>query len=94
MSAYGNLKPNTKARGRRDKVKFFDSADWAMKGQNTAEPSPSTDQKKPVAPPFTQMDNQDEGESPLAAYEQQPGGESLLVSGNSTSTGEDSPLAG
>ena len=32
---YGGLKSNKKARNRRDKVKFFDSADWAMKNQNT-----------------------------------------------------------
>ena len=29
----GKLKANPRARGRRDKVKFFDSADWAMKSQ-------------------------------------------------------------
>ena len=33
---FGNLRPNNKARNRRDKVKFFDSADWAMRQQNQA----------------------------------------------------------
>ena len=33
-SKFGNLRPNKKARNRRDKVKFFDSADWAMRQQN------------------------------------------------------------
>lgn len=31
---YGGLKTNNKARGRRGKVAFFDSADWAMRNQN------------------------------------------------------------
>jgi hypothetical protein len=34
--AFGNLKGNDRAKGRRDKVKFFDSADWAMKKQGEA----------------------------------------------------------
>jgi hypothetical protein len=32
--SFGALKPNKKARGRRDKLKFFDSADWAMKNKD------------------------------------------------------------
>jgi hypothetical protein len=31
---FGSLLPNKKARGRREIVKFFDSADWAMKQKN------------------------------------------------------------
>ena len=60
---YGKLRPNQKARGRRGGVKFFDSADWAMKngdkqGQQPAEqPSPYT---------IAEGENQAEGESPLA----------------------------
>jgi hypothetical protein len=33
--SFGALKKNAAARGRREKVKFFDSADWASGRQNT-----------------------------------------------------------
>lgn len=32
-SKFGGLRVNPKARAKRDKRKFFDSADWAMKAQ-------------------------------------------------------------
>ena len=61
---YGKLKPNPKARGRRGGVKFFDSADWAMKNGDKQMPS---DQQPAV--PYTQIvegEQPKEGESPLA----------------------------
>jgi hypothetical protein len=35
---FGALKPNPAARGRRDKIKFFDSADWAS-GRQPVDPN-------------------------------------------------------
>ena len=85
---FGNLKSNPKARGRRGGMKFFDSADWAMKNADAGKP-----QDQPVANPvsFTQMaegEEKNDGESPLF------GGESVLGSGESPLGGGDSPLAG
>ncbi|OHT16060.1 hypothetical protein TRFO_42106 [Tritrichomonas foetus] len=42
---FGNLRQNSKARNRRDKVKFFDSADWAMRQQNQAASGESQEQQ-------------------------------------------------
>lgn len=60
----GNLRPNPKARGRRDKVKFFDSADWAMKSQNDANESVKTTPQNLQA--YTEQGNDDDGTSLLA----------------------------
>ena len=61
---YGKLKPNPKARGRRGGVKFFDSADWAMKnGDKQVTP------EQPAAVPYAQIaegEQPADGESPLA----------------------------
>ena len=96
---YGKLGSNSKARGRRDKVKFFDSADWAMKNQDQNQ---QDDQQAPKTPNFSQIAGKgtEEGESPLAQPDSPtdntdsplgqpaPDGESPLA------MGEDSPLAG
>ena len=61
---YGKLKPNARARGRRGGVKFFDSADWAMKnGDKQAQPA-----EQPAVPYATNIEGEQpaEGESPLA----------------------------
>lgn len=76
---YGGLRVNTKARGRRrDKVKFFDSADWAMKGQGGEGPmQPVEGEQKNLsnfAPPANDATEDsnlflltaDQNESPLA----------------------------
>jgi hypothetical protein len=62
---YGKLKPNAKARGRRGGVKFFDSADWAMKN---GDKQLGTDEQPAV--PYAQIaegEQPADGESPLAA---------------------------
>ncbi|KAH0787143.1 hypothetical protein GPJ56_009141 [Histomonas meleagridis] len=61
----GRLKANPRARGRRDKVKFFDSADWAMKSQQGDQ-----QQDNPLPPSlasYTEQGNKkDDGSSLLA----------------------------
>jgi hypothetical protein len=75
---FGNLRANAGAKGRRDLVKFFDSADWAMKKQGEAgdAPNPATDSPpQPALASFTQGDAEPtplaEGssDSPLAGGE-------------------------
>lgn len=56
---YRGLKVNAKARGRRQKKQFFDSADWAMKG--------AKEESQPNASPaLSQLDGDNKDESPLA----------------------------
>lgn len=88
----GGLKINKKARGRRDKVKFFDSADWAMKGQNQDQcAQPPTEN---VLSAYTQLPEgvPNDGESPLADENESSlaggGPQSLIAESN------ESPLAG
>jgi hypothetical protein len=62
---FGNLRANAGAKGRRDKVKFFDSADWAMKKQGEAgdaQPPPEGTPPQAVLASFTQGDTE---ETPL-----------------------------
>lgn len=60
----GGLKPNPRARGRRDKVKFFDSADWAMKNQETKDAEKAPPQRMQV---YTEQGKEcDDGSSLLA----------------------------
>ena len=78
---FGNLKPNQRARGRRDKVKFFDSADWVMKQGENAEPAPE-DAGPSVAPYGTFVEvGTDEGASPLTG-DGEPEGASPVAGGN------------
>lgn len=88
----GGLKINKKARGRRDKVKFFDSADWAMKGQYQDQGAqPPTEN---VLSAYTQLPEgtPNDGESPLADDNESPigggGPQSPIAESN------ESPLAG
>ncbi|EAY05262.1 hypothetical protein TVAG_020080 [Trichomonas vaginalis G3] len=64
-SGYGKLKANPKARNRRGGVKFFDSADWAMKNGNEQkqEEQPTT---VPYNAQITEGEAPADGESPLA----------------------------
>ncbi|KAH0785248.1 hypothetical protein GPJ56_010891 [Histomonas meleagridis] len=65
----GKLKANPRARGRRDKVKFFDSADWAMKSQQG-------DQQGNPLPPnlasYTEQGNENGESSSLAGNNDSP----------------------
>lgn len=67
-SGYGKLKANPKARNRRGGVKFFDSADWAMKNGN--ENQKQEEEQQPTTVPYnaqiTEGETPNEGESPLA----------------------------
>ena len=56
QTCYGRLKANPKARARRGRVKFFDSADWAT-GKQTNEP---TQQAFPYVVEEEQMPDYDE----------------------------------
>lgn len=61
-SPYGRLRVNPKARGRRQKKQFFDSADWAMKGDRE-------EQQPNASPALNQLYGDDKGESPLTGNE-------------------------
>jgi hypothetical protein len=57
--AFGNLKRNDRAKGRREQVKFFDSADWAMKKEGEAADGaapPPGSAPQPVMNAFPQND--------------------------------------
>lgn len=64
----GGLKPNPRARGRRDKVKFFDSADWAMKNQEGNDSSRSPPQRMQV---YTEQGKESDDGSSLLANDNQ-----------------------
>lgn len=103
---YGGLKSNKKARNRRDKVKFFDSADWAMRNQNQQNGGADQDAEGNLPRAnFQQIPDQDQGkDSPLEASalsggdnnDQSPlsggdnNGQSPLSGGNN----DESPLSG
>ena len=72
--SFGNLKQNKTARGRRGQVKFFDSADWVMRGQNEGREQPQECAPAPAGPPnlspfLPEDEAPPEGESPLADEE-------------------------
>jgi len=87
---FGNLKPNNAAKQRRGAVKFFDSAEWAMKGQTGCAQCNIPDSPNVTQDTISQNEGKDqnEGISPLA------GGDSLLTGGDSFLTGGDSALCG
>lgn len=72
--SFGNLKANKKARGRRGQVKFFDSADWAMRNREEGgSEQPQECAPAPAGPPnlspfvaAPEDESPQEGESPLA----------------------------
>ncbi|KAK8898790.1 hypothetical protein M9Y10_001082 [Tritrichomonas musculus] len=90
-SKFGNLRPNKKARNKREKVRFFDSADWAMRQQNekngdTQEQPQQDDDVLRVS----QISSIVDSEQPV------DNGNSSLISGSPMAQGGDSgsPLAG
>ena len=99
---YGKLNSNSKARGRRDKVKFFDSADWAMKNQDQNQDDQQAPPQNAIPPPFSQIAGKgaEEGESPLAQPDsptdnnESPLGQPVSDGESPLAMGEDSPLAG
>ena len=86
---FGNLRQNKNARKRRDKLKFFDSADWAMRQQNQAAdaaPEEQPNQEDGVLH-VSQMPSIVDGEQPAANNTNS----TLISEGSDPSLG--SPLA-
>ena len=87
---YGGLKSNRKAKNRRDKVKFFDSADWAMRNQNQQGNADQDAEGNLPRANFQQIPDQDQdGYSVLA--NDSPLEVSALAGGNNNN---ESPLSG
>ncbi|OHS99873.1 hypothetical protein TRFO_08172 [Tritrichomonas foetus] len=96
QSRYGGLRSNNKARNRRDKVKFFDSADWAMRNQNQqGAQGQGADQGNLPTANFQNMPDQgaDDGQSNsfLANESNADAGGSVLAGGDADGQ---SPLSG